>query len=161
MSYYVAAAGSGLILLFAYLVGRGYAAYAGRRYDQYEGLVALIEHMKGQLECYLAGGEAMLDGFRSDTLSEVGFFDGEGDAAMRFERVKDFLTVDADTKDRLSRFFASFGSGYRQAESERLIDILSFLVRQRDAYRVEKEKSVKLVRSLLVAAALGLIILLI
>ena len=161
MSYYVAIAGSGLILLFAYLAGRGYAGYAERRYGQYEGLVALFEHMKEQLECYLSGGEAMLAGFFSQPLSEVGFFDGDGDAAARFERVRSRLSVDADTKSRLGQFFAAFGSGYLSTERERLLPVLSFLYRQRDSYREEMEKSVKLVRSLLIAAALGLIILLI
>ena len=161
MSYYIAAAGSGLILLFAYLAGRGYAGYAERRCGQYEGLIALLEHMKERLECYLSGGEAMLAGFFSEPLSEVGFFDGEGDASARFERVRARLSVDADTRSRLGQFFAAFGSGYLRAERERISAALSFLCRRRDDYLLEKEKSVKLVRSLLLAAALGLIILLI
>ena len=103
----------------------------------------------------------MLAGFFSEPLCAIVFLEGDGDAAARYERVRARLTVDDDTKTRLGHFFAAFGTGYLQAERERISGALSFLCRQRDAYGQEKEKNVKLVRSLLLAAAFGLIILLI
>ncbi len=161
MSFYLTALGSALLLLVAFLVGKGYAGYADEREREYEGFISLLEHLKEQLECYLKGGAAMLEGFFSDRLSALGFFEGEGDAPSRFERIKKRLTLDIDSRKLLERFFSALGSGYREVESERIDRTLDALRKKYNTYACEKEKNVKLVRVLLLAGAMGLIIFLI
>ena len=159
MIFYLKALGAGAILLAALILGRGYTAYTRRVGAEYSAILDLLAHMKEQLDCYLTAGAQMLSGFSSERLSELGFFEVEGDALTRFTKIKGALGIDRETVDALERFFREFGSGYREVESERLAAISSLVRRRGEGYCAEAPREAKLVRSLLVAGALGLVIL--
>lgn len=161
MIFYLKALGAAAILLAALIIGGRYTAYTRRVGEEYSALLELTLHMRERLDCYLATGEQMLTGFRSECLEGLGFFDGEGDAGERFARIKDRLGVSGQTQDALERFFSEFGTGYREVESERLAAISALVHRSREEYCANAPGEAKLVRSLLLSGALGLVILLI
>ena len=161
MSFYGSVAGGLLLLLSAYLLWKGYDSYLKKRSGEYEDLVRLLEHMAQQLECRLSEGAAMLSGFCSDRLSELGFFQGEGGVGERFHRIAKRLTVNTKTRERLERFFSEFGTGYLGTERERIDRELRGLREERDRVVSECEKDTHLCRALLLLGALGLIIFLI
>ena len=77
MIFYLKALGAAAILLAALIIGGRYTAYTRRVGEEYSALLELTLHMRERLDCYLATGEQMLTGFRSECLEGLGFFDGE------------------------------------------------------------------------------------
>lgn len=164
MSEYLRLFGGGLILIAAIIVGREYSSYTRCRLGQYQGFVALADHIEGMISRFLAGGEELFRGFADPFLEETGLLSrlrrGESPSDA-FAAAKDKLCIGEKEKKRLSVFFKELGSGYRESEiakASALKDELSAGYKQE---REALEKSRSVVNTLLMGGAAGIFILLI
>lgn len=155
--------GGAFIAAAALCVGRGYRAYARQRLDEQEGFLSLLLHIKGQVACYLSPQGKLLEGFRSEALSRLGFTDAMEecrDLSAAYKQVEHGLCVSEKIKAVLERYFLGFGKEYKEGELARADAAIAEISALFAADKAETEKNVKVAEALSVAAALGLIILL-
>ena len=164
MSIYLKWAGAGIILLCALFVGKDYSAYIKKRLSEYRGFTELILHIEGMISRFLTPQDSLWQNFSSDALEKCGFLSalrsGKG-LSEAFDASKPSLSLSDELKDRLSGFFHGFGGEYLDGEISRTSDFRSEL---EDGLKVEEselEKSLKITNALLLAGAVGIVILII
>lgn len=164
MSVYLKWAGAAVILLSALFVGKEYSAYVRQRLEQYRGFVALILHIEGMISRFLTPQDGLWRDFNNDALQKCGFLpllrEGKG-LSGAFESVKASLALSEETKEMLSDFFGNFGGNYLDGEMSRTADFRTQLENGLKQEESELEKSLKISNALLVAGAVGIVILII
>lgn len=155
-------AGLALICLCAVLISQRYSAYSRRRIDEGRGFHQLLLHLRGRIRTSLEPIPRAVRGFTNEALEALGFL-----AALRegeniydaYLGVEERTALASDTRELLLETFRELGKSSRE-ETLTLIEVrsseLEELVR-RDTE--EGERSVRLTRTLLYAAALGAVIL--
>ena len=164
MNVYFRWGGGAVLLVAAALVGREYTAYTERRISECEGFLSLLSHIEGKISKYLSFGDGLWRDFSDAELERVGFLPAlrEGlTASEAFSRCNARLSLGDDVRERLGAFFEDFGKEYMEGELKRLRLFREELAKIHAAECVELRKNAKVVRTLLIGAALGALILLI
>ena len=149
------------ILIASWLVGRGYAAYCKRRIAEEERFLSLLLHIEKGITLFLKTPREIADSFSgeeiSDLLERVRSGESLGEA---FLGVRRRLALSSRMSDRLSEYFSELGTGYREVELKRLA---LFIGEVREDLAVEEERTpvrIRLAYTLLFAAALSVVIML-
>jgi hypothetical protein len=156
--------GFAALILCALLVGRAYSAYLKRRINTLESLSAMLSELKEGVALFLSTPENFFKDYEDKLLWSSGFLPsvraGEN-MADAFLRSDLGAALDERTKKRLLRFFSDFGRTDRNREVERIDAVRSELEDRLKAEREEEPSRVKLAYTLLFAASIGAVILLI
>ena len=163
MSYIIKLIGSAL-LLFAALIGVGeYEKKLKARLLVCRGFVELLQHVRRKIDGYLTPPSQLLDGFECAALSDIGYLDRAREIGMcsAYFELEASLPTDGAVRSALFGFFSDFGKDYKDGTVKLIDRSLKELSAHADRLRTENEKSLKLVRTLAAAGALGAIILLI
>lgn len=153
--------GGALVVIAAVFLGKSYSAFIKKREVEGEELLRFLTYIKGEVSRFLATPETLASSFDSEVLSECGFLPlGEGE-----ELCDAFLTarlsLSEEVRKILTEFFSGFGRNYLEAEVSRCEE---FCERLGERLKIESEanaKSVRVVKTVSAAAALGTVILLI
>ena len=153
-----------VLLLFAALIGvREYEKMLKARLLACRGFIELLGHIRRKIDGYLTPPSQLLDGFECAPLSDIGYLEKAREIGMSgaYFELGSSLPIDGAGREVLFGFFSEFGKDYKEG-TVRLIDLsLKGLSEHADRLSAENEKSLKLVRTLAVAGAVGMIILLI
>lgn len=153
-----------LLPFAALMIGRGYTAFADKRITEYEEYIDLFALIRGRVGSFMSPIPEVICESECRVLREIGFMDALREGSSLSEAYIEVMPrsyASASVKRIMSSFFQGFGHSYLE-ETVRQIDSAREEVREViDKEKVELEKSVKLVRSLLMLSAVGLIILLI
>ena len=164
MNLYVRWGGAALLTIGALALGKGYSDYVKRRLEETEGFIALTDFVKGKLEKYRTPADGLFSDFYEERLDPLGLPEalrrGER-AASVYADVEEKLAVGKETKECLSSFFSSLGSDYLKGELKRCDGALDKLREILEFESEELMKNLKITKLLLVAASLGILILLI
>ena len=156
-----------LLLVFplsALFLSVGYSRFAEHRLEVYRGFSSLLSYLKGRVGTHLTPIKEAFSAFSDDALAASGFIESvrEGERLYdAFRLSRDRLCISKRVGEILDGFFSDFGTGYLDAE---LSGIEYTQKELESAIRAEEEElsvSVRLVRSLLLLAAVGIVILLI
>ena len=122
-----------------------------------------VSHIRLQISCFLRPTSELADGFSSEILSKIGFLPliAEKGIFGAFESVKDKISLSEEEKRALGGLFSSLGSGYMENEISKIDAYGRELYRFLEEEREELPRRSRLVNTLLTAASLGIIILLI
>ena len=164
MGSYLKYIGAAAIAFAAVMLGRLYRGYVMAARAEEEGMLGLLLHIKGQVGCYLSYGDGLVRGFRCAALSDCGFLEALADGrafSEAFELCEEKMYSSEAVKEIMLDFCNNFGKGYRDAEMSRLSDVCERLRRAVEKSIAEQEKNLRVARTLIAAAALGIIILLI
>ena len=150
-----------LIPLVALIVGRSYAVYCKKRLSELEALAALLSQMEKGITVSLSTPREL---FSSLKLPELYDFtervrSGESlyDAASR---VMPRLVISEDTKEKALEYFSEFGESYRDGELKRLELFRRELIADKRDEEERAETRIRLCYTLLFAAALSVVIML-
>lgn len=157
---YLAAA---VILLSALWVGSGYLRYSESRLGEYAAYLKLLDHVEWALSTRCATVKEWCHGFTDKTLESLGLLPAIRDGAPiseAYEAAEKRGKSSKRAKQILSEYFSQYGRSYLDSE-------LTKLKLTRDALRAEAERdesalsvSVRSFRAVILAVALGAVILL-
>ena len=164
MSFYIKIVGGLILLACAFLIGKAYESYAFRAISEYEAFLSMLGHIKNKINCFLMTTCKLLCDFESGPLEESGFLPKLREGKRMSEAFEDAsarLAISKEAKKLLSVFFEELGVGYKDEELNRISgverELSSILSRERE----EMPKNVRIAKTLLLAAALGILILII
>ena len=163
MNYFIKIFGSLLLLAASLAFVKEYERTLKKRFEICRGFVELLSHMRIRIDGYLTPAMQLIDGFECKALKEAGYIDKareKGISSAYFELEKE-LPLDSSAQACLSSFFADFGKDYKDGTLKSLDMSIGRLRECAESLFAENERSLKLARALAIAAALGLIILLI
>ena len=163
MNYLIRIAGAVFVLAGTLFAVGEYEKLLVRRAEICNGFIALLSHIRRRIDGYLASASGLLEGFECSALDAYGYSErareiGVGEAYFEFEKA--FPLTDK-LKKSLSGFFHSFGKDYMSGTLKALDVTLDEIKALERALSAENEKNLKVARTLALAAALGVIILLI
>ena len=164
MSLYLKWAGVAVIMLCALFFGKEYSAYVERRLEQYRGFVSFIGHIEGMISRFLSLQESLWQNFSCDALEKCGFLPSlrSGNSlSQAFSACEPSLLLSDKQKAEFSAFFADFGKEYMDGEITRASDFHRESEESLKKEESELAKSVKITSAILIAAAVGLVILII
>lgn len=154
--------GAILIVAAAIILGREYSKYIARQKKEMRAFSDLILHIKGEVSRFLTPTAALLSGYECPVLESSGFasaFAAHSDLSRALEESD--IVLPRSFHALLSEFFADFGKDYREGELARILHYSELLEREEERLISELDSSEKLAKTLLVAAALAIIILII
>ena len=153
-----------LLPFIALALGRGYTAFADKRIAEYEEYIELLGRVRGRVGSFMTPIAEVICESECRVLSDIGFIGALREGATlseAYRAAKQRSYASSTVKRIMTSFFQGFGHSYLD-ETVREIDSTAEELRSAvESERVEIERSVKLARSLLMLAAVGLIILLI
>ena len=163
MNYLVKMIGSALLLYAALFIAREYEKFLGKRLRVCLGFCELLSHVRRRVDGYLTPADRLLDGVECGALEEVEYISKAQSLGLRtaYFEVEEALPLDGTARQVLSEFFADFGKDYKEETVKAADRALSALQGCAERMSCENEKSLRLLRAVAVAAALGVIILLI
>ncbi len=155
-------AGAVLALICALMLSREYEKFERGRVRLAEGFLLLLRDMRSKVDRFLTPESGMLCDFENDALAECGYLASAEELGISdaFFKESDRLSLPEDVKKLLSGIFRDFGREYREGALKILDGGIRELEKLIASMKGEKERSVKLVRTVSVAAALGAVILL-
>ena len=157
-------AGGGLVVLSAMLASKSYSEYAKRRLLQYSGLISLRAHAEGMISRFLSSGDGLWRNFQNDELERVGLLPllREGnflkDAFLKSSKNFD---LSKEAIERITKFFSTAGSNYKEGEVASLFKFRSQLEAEQKSEEEALDKSVKIARALLLGGSLAFVIMII
>ena len=149
------------VLFAAIIVSRDYSSYMQKRSAECKDFLAFIAHMRIQVGCFLRPVKKLGEGFSSPALEKSGFLDSLSESERILDAYKNCeanLSLSAEEKNLLTDFFSSFGEGYLDEGVKLIESSYSGMERLYQRLCEEKAKNTKLVTSLSVTLALGIII---
>lgn len=163
MSGIFKALGIGLILLSAFLFLSEYEKKIKNKEKLLEGFLSLTEHIRRQIYCYLTPPSELIENFNNETLSEIGFLDyakKEG-LSSAYTSFKDKMPLSEAVNKELTALFESLEKEYKDG-AVRALDSAATGFKETLAKEIEQnKKDLKVARTLVTAAALGIVILII
>ncbi len=160
--YLLKAVAAVLALVVARCVSKEYKKFTDRKLRLYEGFISLLSFIKTELSCRARPVSEWASEFSHPTLAECGFVDAlsqEGSLISAFNRSKEKMPMLGEEASRiLLSYFSSFGKSYRKEEEGEACRIYEELSRLLVRERSELLRSVRGVRILSYAVALGIII---
>ena len=153
-----------LVMLSSLAFSREYTRYMQKRVRECEAFLDFIGHLRMELSCYLRPLREAAGGFSSDALTEVGFFEAvnsTGNIYEAFSRTRRRLSLSDEELMPLESLFSSLGHSYLDEELK-LINMCEENMRSvTEKIKRESPKSIKLISTLSVTAAIGFFILVI
>ncbi len=145
------------------LVSRELAEKRKERLLLCEEFYRFVSHIRLQISCFLRPANELAEGFQSELLSKIGFLASIAEQGVynAFEDVREKLLLSEDEKRVLGGLFSSLGTGYMENEIKQIDAYGAELYRLLEKERADLPKRSRLVNTLLGAASLGIIILLI
>ena len=150
-----------LVLVAAAVISHEYSRHMEKRAEECRDFLEFIAHMRVQVGCFLRPVKELATGFSSPMLEKAGFIDSlkSSDCILSaYRHCESNLSLSDEEKEVLNTFFSSFGEGYLD-DGIRLID--SVYKNMEGLYGKlleEKTKNTRLVTTLSVTMALGIII---
>ena len=162
MSLGTRALGAVILLCASLFVGRAYEKYLEGRLSEAREILRMLLHMREKINAFLCPQRELLSDFRSDILERVGFLGKIRGGIGIYEAFMDTkFSFACEIYETLSAYLSGFGKRYKSDELARL----DSTVRVIDGYvKREQEqlpKDIKIAKTLLGAAALGIVILMI
>ena len=155
-------AGLALVALAAYFLGRSYEERENARVRALDGFVGLVRHIRTAVATYLEPIPRAVLSFADEELERIGLLpllrDG-GVLSEAYASVSGRLSLGADAQRLLSGLFERLGRGSRDETVRDMECTLEELSKIAERERAELEKNVRLAKTMLYAAALGIIIL--
>lgn len=154
--------GAAIIFFCAMATVREYSAFCKMRIAEGEAFASLLRHLKERVCVYLLPISSAVADFDDGELSRVGFIDALrscGSLHSAFALVRDKLLISDGQKELLSAFFSDFGGAYVKDERERIERAEDTLLKLQAEDEKKTRESEKVARTLILASALGLIIL--
>ena len=154
--------GASLVLLSALIFVRAYSGFLKKRRAEGEELYRFLLHISSGVRRSLATPEALASDFKSETETVSSFISLVSEGRSLYEAFSMVtFSLGREIREEFSELFSGFGNNYLEAELMRLSDyeksISELLLSEKD----ESEKSERTVRASVIAAALGIVILLI
>ena len=162
MSELLKYAGVFLIAIAALLLCRGYGAYAERRVAETRGFLQLLRHVRGRIASFLEPLPRAVRGFGDDALESLGFLPRlrEGESLPdAYLAVRGKCSLGKEVRELLEDTLPGLGLGTRDETVSYIDGKICELGELLTAEEGELERSVKLTRTLICAAALGIVIL--
>ncbi len=154
--------GAALIFACAIATVREYSSYCETRIRQSAAFCAFVTHIEMRACTYLLPSSEAAAGFEDEELEKVGFIGAlrsGGSLYSAFSLVKDSLLFSDGQKEALLSFFKDFGNSYVNDERKRVERTKEELVRLGREDEKKTKESEKVVKTLVLALALGVIIL--
>ena len=163
MIYLLKAFASLLVLFISLALSSEYKKYTDRKIKICEGFICLLSFIKTELSCRARVVSEWAAEFDNDALSESGFIpelleSGSLYSAFCTVKSKDGLLGNEVTR-LLEPYFRSFGKAYVNEEEREACRVFEELSRLLTRERADAQRSVRAVRILSCAVALGVIIL--
>ena len=140
-----------------------YKRYIEKRISALEGFLSLLNFIKGELSCRLRTSAEWAEDFSQEALSACGFIAElrkTGNLCSAFTVARGNLPpLGEDATKLLSGYFSSFGKSYREEEYKETCRTFDELSRLLTREKSDSQKSVRAVRVLSYAVAVGVIIL--
>lgn len=152
------------MMLASLAVIKGYREYIARRISEQESFISMLSHMEGKINRYLTPIVESLSDFIDDNLTRIGFFErmADGDSVYdAFNNVSAKLSVGEETKETLSETFGALSGRYKDEVLKKLREGISRLEGILSLEREELSKKERVASVVLVAAVLGIFILLV
>ena len=154
--------GAAMLLVVSVYLGRTYERYCERTLAEMSEILRMLSHIRGKICAFLCPQSSLLSDFYSDALTDAGFLCKVRDGATlkdAFEGSK--LSLSRHDKRALGAYFADFGKRYKSEEISRLDEIYRTLDESFKSERERVPKDVKIAKTLLIAASLGISVLMI
>ena len=163
MSYVIKIIGSVLLLMSVLALTREYKKFLEKRLGICRGFTELLLHVRRKIDSYLTPASQLLDGFECKALADEGYMKKAHEVGISeaFFSLEKAIPMESSERVILESFFADFGKDYKDGTLRSLDIAIAGLRECIEKLCAENERSLKLVCTLAVAAALGLIILLI
>ena len=155
--------GAATIALAALILGKSYAAFVRRRVSEYRSVLGFLDLMKREMTCYLRTPAELAERSSDDILEDSGFLEAlkaEKGLAHAFSQALPRLHLSACDAEPLLSFFEKFGKGSLETELQSL-ELTTERFRARALAEEESASGmIRLARTLISLAALGIVILL-
>lgn len=164
MSIYLRWGGAILIMLSALWLSRAYRDYLDKGVRELRGFISLITHIEAKVGCFLTPSDGLWSTFSDTALVQNGFLsalESGKTLSEAFEDCSSSLTVRTEERELLSDFFSSFGTGYRDTETNRCQRVLKALSTSLSSYEERAEKDKSIASALLLGGALAIVIMII
>ena len=149
------------ILASAFIFSREYEKKEKTRLLEIDEFLRLFSYMKTRISCFLSKKSEWASGFKSNSPLIAEFLEKARFAELSeaFSSVSDKLSL-GEEKLMISRFFESFGEGFKDGEIDSLETLISSFSKEGEIIRKNSLKNVKTAKTLATAIALGIVILL-
>lgn len=151
-------------MLSSLIFSKEYAKYMKKRESECEAFLEFIAHLRLQVGCYLRPVREAVDSFCSEALEGVGFFEAVRASESIYEsykKVRKRLSLSEEELKPLEALFSSLGQGYLEEEMKLINMCESEMRGMVEKINRESPKSIKLISTLSVTAAVGFFILVI
>ncbi len=154
--------GACVLLVSSILIGRIYESYCERRLLELSEILRMLAHIRSKISSFLCPQSLLLSDFESEVLEESGFLRAVGEGKTLADAYKaSRLLISKKDGRALEAYFAELGKSYKDEELSRLDRVYRELD---ESFKCESErvpKDVKVAKTLLTAAALGISVLMI
>ena len=154
--------GAVLLILGALAVCKLYTAYMNVRLKEHTEYLRLLKHLRNKISCYLVPIEEAVLGFSSECLAQNSFFSSlkaGADAKEAYQRARENSLLSLEADRLLTELFSDFGAGYFDTEIKKMDFAIEKLSAICEEERLESQKKIKLVGTLIFASVFGFIIL--
>jgi hypothetical protein len=152
-----------LVLICARTVTHEYKKYIEEKLGLIDGFLSLLTFIKGELSCRLRTTGEWSGEFENAALSDIGFIDEfrkTGSLSSAFCATRAAApSLGEEVTRLLGGYFESFGKSYKEEEEGEACRVFDELTRLSARERSDSQRSMRTVRVLAYAVALGLIIL--
>lgn len=150
--------GAGMLVFAGWSLGRRLCAEESRKLEQTRGAVALLRHIRSQIDIFLLPMDEILRLCDDDLLEVCGIGRaglGANNISSRCESL-----LDPVAREMLTRYFSRAGRGDRAAELERCDGSIKVLDARRQVLEGEYSRRCRLIMTLCICAAAGVALLL-
>lgn len=161
--YVIKALAAVLVLVVARTLSGEYKKFTESKLRLYDGFVSLLSFIKTELECRSRSVREWAAEFSDEALDGCGFLESlknDGNLSSAFSAAKKGCSALGEEATKLlCAYFSSFGKSYRAAEEEQTRKTHDELSRILAHERSDSQRSVRAVRVLTYAVAIGVILL--
>ena len=163
MNYFIKIIGSVFLLAAMLVLIKEYESFLKKRLEICRGFAELLSHIRRKIDGYLTPAMQLTEEFECEVLTRVGYIEKarDGGISSAYFELEKSLSLDSAVQACLSAFFSDFGKDYKEGTVKSLDMSIATLRECMKKISAENERSLKLARTLGIAAVLGLIILLI
>ncbi len=162
MSIAYRAAGAAILLFLSVFIGKAYEKYCERALSETKELLRMLLHMRGKISTFLSPQSGLLSDFESEVLSSTGFLVAVQEGKTLFDAYGGSrFAISKEQKRAFLRFFSEFGRGYKSEELSRIDSLYRETSEELKKERERTAKDIKIAKTLLIAAALGISVLMI
>ncbi len=163
MIYILKAFAALMVLFVTHIITKGYKGFISKKGEICDGFLSLLAFIKTELSCRGRAVAEWASEFENAALGEIGFI-GEltesGNLHKAFLRAKESAAMMSHDMIRvLESYFLSFGNSYRNEEEGEACRVFDELKRISEAEKTEAQKSMRAVKTISYAIALGIIVL--